>query len=444
MKEYIVDPVTRIEGHSKIRITVEDKAVKDLQLNIFESPRMFEKFMEGKPAEEAPRIVERICGVCPISHHLASVKAVESAWDVEPPEAAVKVRKLLHMGQYIYSHMLHLGFFAIPDLMDLEEANIVALYRKHPRLVDKIIRIREVSSQIIEATGGKWGITAIPGGISRPIKDDSRRRLLDLIIEIEPVVDEVVETLFTIVESKQDLINQYPNFGTYYMALTRGGVHETYDGDVRVVNSNNEVESEFPPKDYLNYIKEETSSHSNVKYPLLMNNKLYRVGTLARLNVSETLTTPKALEYLHRYRKIFGKPAHNVLAYNLARAVETMHAIENATDILSDEDITNGKMRREVAPKAGAGVGVVEAMRGTLIHHYETDELGRLGRVNLIVATGHNIPSLENGLINLANKLIPKESELGIKKILGMLETLVRAYDPCLSCATHIVEIVKE
>lgn len=437
-----IEPVTRIEGHMAITLLVKKNRVKDLQVNIIESPRLFEKFMEGKPAEEAVRIAERICGICYVAHGLASAKAVESAWNINPPETAIKLRRLIHVGGFIQSHTLHLAFLALPDIVDVENnkgEGAIGLVKKYPDLCKKAILLREFGQEITKAVGGRpihpSGI--IPGGVSKPLSAETRGKLLKMGKKALNSAIEFVDFLFKLYE-KHNLLNTYPEDPTYYMGLLRNGLHEIYDGNLYIMSPKGDIVNIFNGAKYMDYIVERTSPHSFVKYPLLKtNNGRYRVGTLARINLSEKIGTPIADEYLAKLRDMVGRPSHNVGVYNLARAIEIIASIEKALELLEDKEILNKDVRVEVKPKAGIGVGVVEAPRGILIHHYEIDSKGLLKRVNLIVATQQNIPSLEKELFQVANELLSKGEKL--TDIEKKLETIVRTYDPCISCATHMV-----
>jgi len=446
--EIKIEPVTRIEGHGKVRVLVSKNRVQDVQFNVIEAPRFFEKFMESKQAEEAPRISERICGVCPTAHHLASVKAVESAWGVEPPETAVKLRRLMHLGGIISSHILHVAFFTLPDLLDIPEKSLTGLYAQKPRLVEDAIRLRETGQNIVDTVGGRaiHPITAVPGGVTKLLTSDSRDKLLKQAERALTTSQNIAKLCFQLIQDNLEKVKAYPHFETLYMALTRDGFHEIYDGKVRVFDPTTNSRIDFQPNEYLDHILEKPIAHTYAKYPFIKGSKEEpcRVGPLARLNATDDFTTPLASEHLEAYRKIFGSPAHNVMGYNLARVIELVNAAELTNELLREEDLTTGKIRVKVVAKSGAGVGMVEAPRGTLIHHYETDQEGCLKRVNVIVPTNHNVPSLERAVFEMARQVIPQMEGIGRDRALWMLENVVRAYDPCLSCSVHMVELVEE
>lgn len=435
-----IEPVTRIEGHMAITVDIVENKVRNLQINIVEPPRLFEKFMENKPAEEAIRIAERICGICYVAHGLASVKAVENAWNIEPSETAVMLRRLLHAGGFIHSHILHLALLALPDMLCPGEG-VIGIAEKYPKLFKKTIFIRRFGQEITETVGGRpiHPSTIVPGGMSKPLSAEVREVLLMKGKTVLKEAVELVDSVFSIYE-KHDLLSAYPEDPTYYMSLLSRGLHETYDGKLHIMSPKGEITTAFDSLDYLKYIAEDSVEYSFVKHPYLrINGEKYRVGPLARTNLAEKFGTPLADNYLSLLRSIAGKPSHNVGAYNLARAVEIIASIEKALNILEDEKILSKNVRVKVKPKAGIGVGIVEAPRGVLIHHYETNGNGILKKVNLIVATQQNIPSLEKELVQTANNLLSKNEKLTV--IEQKLETIVRAYDPCISCATHLVKL---
>lgn len=436
-----IEPITRIEGHMAVTLLVEKNKVKELQVNVIESPRLFEKFMEGKPAEDAVRIAERICGICYVAHGLAAVKAIENAWNVEPPEPAIKLRRLIHMGGYIHSHTLHLAFLALPDIVSPGEG-VIGVVKKYPQLCKKAIFLREFGQEITRTIGGRpiHPSSIIPGGMTIPLSTETREKLLRKGKKCLKNAIELVSFLFNLYD-KHNLFDRYPEDPTYYMGLLQNGNHELYEGKLHIMDPEGNIIDAFDSSDYLNYIVERVSPHSFVKHPYLKSHhERYRVGPLARINLADKFGTPLADEYLTKLRDFIGRPAHNVGAYNLARAIELIASIEKALELLEDNEICTNNIRAHVKPKPGVGVGIVEAPRGVLIHHYEINDKGTLERVNLIVATQQNIPSLEKELFQEANRLLLRgEKPVSIEQ---RLETIIRAYDPCISCATHTVKLV--
>lgn len=446
-EEIIVDPITRIEGHARLTIEVSGDAIEGVRLNVVEAPRFFEKLMEGKLGEEAPRIAERLCGICFVAHGLASAKAIEMAWAAEPPPTAILLRKLIHAGGIISSHGVHLTFLALPDLLGLEERSVFGLRKAHPEILERAMSLHALGLKVTSLVGGR-GVhppAIVLGGMSKPLKEEEREVLSEM---CERALDDTIQLTdlqIDLLGEREDLFEGFPQAETHYMALTDSGRYETYEGSLKVTSPSGSVVVEFEPKEYSEHIAERSVPHSYAKYPYLRAlgypEGAYRVGPLARLNISEDMVTPKASEYAKKFYEIFGTPSHSPIAYNLARAVEIVGAIERAKQILSEKRVTGEDTLSPVEPGKGEGVGVIEAPRGVLIHHYKTDKNGAISKANLIVATQQNVPLMERDLKMLSHSLLPLILSPDRKKAILKLETLIRAYDPCLSCATHLVEI---
>jgi len=446
-RELTIEPVTRIEGHSRVTILVDKKKVKGARFNIVESPRFFEKLLEGKFAEEAPRITQRICGVCPVAHHLASVKAIEAAWDCQPPESAVKLRRLMLIGQIISSHSLHLGFLALPDLLEVDERSILGVARKDPKLASCIFKLNRFGLQITEAVGGRavHPVSAIPGGMSKPIEGERRDQLLASGKECVEMAYELAVLVDNKVGKKEELIECLNLSRTRYAGVTTDGRYELYDGKVTVLEPSGE-KIEFEAKDYSDHIAEKTVPHSYAKHPYLHRfgypAGIYRVGPLSRLNVAAELRGGKVAERFRSFVKKFGRPAHNTLAYNFGRAIELAYTVEQALNMLEDSAIEGNDVFSTPHPKAGRGVGIVEAPRGLLVHDYQIDAEGLITRANIISPTTQNAPSIESETLLLASNLFP-HAAANLKHMLSTIEIMIRAYDPCLTCSTHFVELRK-
>jgi F420-non-reducing hydrogenase large subunit len=419
MGKVVIEPLTRLEGHGKVTITLDESGKpKDVKLHIT-ALRGFEQFVVGRPAEEVPRIVPRICGICQTAHHLASVKAVDAAWGVEIPSAAKKVRELMHLGNMIHSHALHFYFLAAPDFVvgpDADPAirNVVGVIDKAPEVAKKAIALRKFGQALVEATGGKaiHPISGIPGGVSKPFKEEDRDAFLKEIDTIIEYAKDGVELIKSINEQYMEQIKTLGVIDTWYLGLVKDGKHEFYDGTLRFLSPDGKEKMEFQPSEYLDYIGEHVVSHNYVKYPY--NKKvgypegLYRVGPLAMLNVCDAMETPLAEEARKEFLDTFGFPANQSLAYNHARLIELLAACERVKELLNDSEITSEDVKAEVEPKAGNGVGVVYAPRGVLIHNYETDDNGIVVKANMIVATTHNVPTMEKA-IQQAAEIIFKE-----------------------------------
>jgi len=444
-----IEPVTRVQGHGKVTLNIEGKKIKDVEVNIIEPPRFFEKLLEGKLAEEAPRITERICGVCPVAHHLASVKAVEAAWDVEVPQTAIALRRLLLLAQFINSHALHIGFLSLPDLLRLREKSVFGLSRENPKLLERVLQVHSFGVKLTEEIGGRsiHPITAIPGGMSKPFERERRDQLLKKANRAIESTFELASLMLDLSEKGGKLFEEVESTPTNYMSMHRDGIHELYDGRIRVIDSNGNLRQDFNPGQYFELIEERPVEHSYVKYPYLKSlgfpQGTYRVGPLARVN-STSISAAGERDYVKSFFDLFGKPAHHPLAYNMARAAELVHVAQQAAELLADDEILKRDIHAAVKPKEGEGVGIVEAPRGTLIHHYSTDENGLIRKANLIVATGQNVPSMEKGLRDLSLKLEDSIINGDRAEATWKIETLIRAYDPCISCATHLVEIKRQ
>jgi len=445
MKELVLQPVTRIEGHARVYIRVGEDAVEDVQVNVVESPRFFERLLVGKPAEEAPRLTARICGVCHVSHHLASVKTVEAAWEATPTTPARLARELLLASGHVTSHCLHFSLLSLPDLLRLKKG-AVSLLEERPKLAKDAFKLHEYGLRTTREIGGRdvHSITAVPGGMSIAVDGSKVDRLRQGWEEAYAVTVNLADVAFEALEAQPNILLEAPSTPTYYMALHRNGDHALYDGALRVIAPDGTVKHDFDVAQYSHLIAEETLEHSYVRYPYLTElgpaNGRYRVGPLARANIAEGFGG-KAEDYLRRLRRRFGRIVHHPMLYHLARAAELVKAMESVRALLDDPRLVGDDIWAEAKPRKGRGVGVIEAPRGSLIHDYETDYDGLITRANLIVATCQNVPSIEAGVRDYASKLLPQILVGAQEDASWRIETLVRAYDPCLSCATHFVKI---
>ncbi len=458
-----IKPATRLEGEAEIRIVLDERGnVKDAYFQIIEF-RGFEKFCIGRPVEELPRIVTRICGVCPWAHHMASAKATDMLYGRDPPPTAKKLRELGYCAHMLDSHSIHFFALALPDFAlspraPRRERSIIGLYKKNPELVKKILRMREKIVRIEEIIGGKaiHPVTSIPGGISKPINEDERREIEEHGKELLSFSIEAVELFSSLMEKDEikDLV-----FGDYYILRTHyaGLVDKNnrvnfYDGMIRIVNVNGEEIFKFEPKDYLEYIAEKVVPWSYTKMPYLKkigwkgitdgpDSGIYRVGPLGRLNAADGFATDKAQEYYERFVELFGKPAHHTMAYHYARVIEMVYASERLLELAGDEDITSKDVLNLEGEITCRGVGSVEAPRGLLIHHYESDEEGITRMANFIIPTTMNNPSINLDVKRVSARLI-KEGRYD-DAILNMVEMAFRAYDPCLACSTHSIPALK-
>ncbi|MDT8300298.1 MAG: Ni/Fe hydrogenase subunit alpha [Sedimentisphaerales bacterium] len=454
MKTITIAPVTRLEGHAKITINLDDSGnVADTFVNVVEL-RGFEKFCIGRPVEELPRIVTSICGVCPWSHHLASAKANDAVFGVTPPPAGTKLRQLCNAVAYTEEHILHFFILAGPDFVmgpdsDYSVRNVIGIAQANPEIGRKVIRNRHLGSQMLNILSGKsiHPVTAVPGGFSKPLTEDERQKLI-------PMADEVLEfAKFAIAFAKESIFPKYLDaiktvgiIETGFLGtVSDDGTLDMYDGKARLMKPDGSYE-EFEYSDYTDHIGEHIEPWSYLKFPYAKKwgdfsmdldspSAIYRTNSLARMNVCDKISTPLAQKELEEFREAFGRPAQPTLLYNYARLIELLYSAEKAVELLKDPEITSKDIRVPVTPRAARGVGSVEAPRGTLIHDYETDENGLITNVNLIVGTTHNNAPINMSVKQTAKALI-KDGNYD-QGILNTVEMAIRAYDPCLSCATH-------
>ena len=450
----VIQPVSRIEGHAKVTIQLDDAGnVRDTRVNVIEL-RGFEKFCMGRPVEEMPRITTRICGVCPWSHHLAAGKATDAVFGVEPPPAGKKLRELCNSIAYMEEHILHFYFLAGADFImgpDADPAvrNVIGIIGKAPDVAKKVVRVRHMAAKMLEIIAGKaiHPDAVVPGGFSKPLLPAERG-------QVRMMADECLDLAkFSIAFAKENIFPQYLDVVKSLGVIQTGflgtvkddGALNLYDGKLRLMSKDGSF-VDFPYKEYTDFISEHIEPWSYLKFPydkragtfsmdLDNPNGIYRANTLARINVCDYIDTPLAQAELEEFRKNFGRPAQLTLLYHWARLIELLYNAENAIRLLDDPGITDTETRVNVTPRAARGVGCVEAPRGTLIHDYTTDEKGLLTNVNLIVGTTHNNAPINMSVKQAAKSLI--KSGRYDQGILNRVEMAIRAYDPCLSCATH-------
>ncbi len=454
MKTITIYPVTRIEGHAKVTINLDDSGnVVDTFVNVVEL-RGFEKFCIGRPVEELPRIVTSICGVCPWSHHLASAKANDAVFGVTPPVAGRKLRELCNAVAYTEEHILHFFFLAGADFVmgpdsDYSVRNVIGIAQANPEIGKQVVRNRHLGSQMLNIISGKsiHPVTAVPGGFSKPLTEDERKQLI-------PMANEVLEfAKFAISFAKENIFPKYLDavktigvINTGFLGtVTDDGTLDLYNGKARLMKPDGSYE-EFPYEQYTDYIGEHVEPWTYLKFPyakkwgkfsmdLANPSGIYRTNSLARMNVCDRISTPLAQKELEEFRSKFGRPAQLTLLYNWARLIELLYNAEKVVELLNDPEITSTETRVPVKPRAARGIGCVEAPRGTLIHDYETDAEGLVTNVNLIVGTTHNNAPI-NMSVKQAAKTLIKDGKYD-QGTLNKVEMAIRAYDPCLSCATH-------
>jgi F420-non-reducing hydrogenase large subunit len=459
MKEILIDPITRLEGHGNISIFLNDKGeVENAYLKVPEL-RGFEQFCVGRRAELMPILTTRICGVCPVAHHFASVKALDAAFNVEPPSAAKKLRELMYVAYFIYDHILHFYYLGGPDFVvgpdaPPEKRNVLGVIEKAGLEVGKdVIKHRAYGQKMTEIIGGKatHPVCGLPGGISKPLSEENRAEIQRMAESCLGFAQFTLKLFHQIVLSNSKYVDLIKSdaytMKTYYMGLVdEHNKVNFYDGKVRVVDQKANEFLKFEPKDYLAHVAEHVEPWSYAKMPFLKKvgwkglvdgaeSGVYRVGPLGRLNASDGMTTPLAqAEYEEMYKTLGGKPVHNTLAFHWARLIELQYATERALELVKDPEITSTNVRAKPG-EPGEGIGIVEAARGTLIHHYTLDKDALIKEVNMIVATTNNYPAICMSVRDAAKGLI--HGDKVDQGVLNMVEMAFRAYDPCFGCATH-------
>jgi len=453
MKQIVIQPVTRIEGHAKVTIQLDDQGnVADARVNVVEL-RGFERFCIGRPIEELPRIVCRICGVCPWAHHLASSKACDAVFGVEIPPVAKKLRELTYMAHFISSHVLHFFILSGPDFVmgpdaDYSIRNVVGIVQKVPDIAKRVVRTRFLGQMMTQILGGKaiHPVVSVPGGWSKPVTREEVEQLKEMAKECLDfacfAMDFGKKEIFP---KYLDVVKSLALIETGFLGTVKDGALDLYDGKLRMMTPDGKCE-DFAVEEYLDYIAEHIEPWTYMKFPyykkagqfsmdLASPVGIYRTNALARINVCDRIATPLANKELEEFRASFGRPAQLTLLYHWARLIELLYAAERATELLNDPEIMAPDTWKAVTPRAARGIGVVEAPRGTLIHDYETDERGMVKDVNIIVGTTHNNAAINMSVKRAAQDLI-KNGKYD-QAILNMVEMAIRAYDPCLSCATH-------
>jgi len=448
MRTIVIDPVTRIEGHAKITIQLDDQGqVADTQFHVTQL-RGFEKFTEGRPFYEMPSITARICGICPISHLLTSAKACEAIMGVRIPPAAVNLREIMHCGQVIQSHALSFFHLSAPDLLlgfdsDPARRNLIGVIEDHPQIAKDGIALRRFGQQVIAILAGErihpsW---IVPGGVNAPLQAAGRDRILAALPDAKAIAHKTLDLFKGLVGAFDEETRVFGTMPTMHAGMVdAGGALQLYEGGLRFVDANGAiVVDHMPAEDYGRYIGEATVAHSFMKAPYFKPvgypQGVYRVGPLARLNVAARCGTPAADAEFNEYHQRFGKPVQSTFHYHYARLIEILYCIEKMETLLSDDAILTRHVRAHAGVNALEGVGMAEAPRGVLTHHYKVNEDGAIVWANLIIATGHNNLPIGHSINQVARHYIDgKEIEDGM---LNRVQAVLRAYDPCLSCSTH-------
>ena len=460
MKNVTINPITRLEGHGKIEIFLDDEG--NVENAYFQVPELrgFEKFCEGRPVEEMPDITSRICGVCPEAHHMAATKALDAVFHVDPPSPAKKLRELLYSAFYVADHTTHFYILAGPDFVmgpnaPKAERNILSVISKvGPEVGNSVIKHRSDALDVVAMIGGRriHPTCGVPGGVSKPITQEQRTKIEE-IAESEIEFAKFTLKLFDdIVLANKDYANLIKSdiytTETYYMGLVdEQNRVNFYDGKVRVVDPEGNEFAKYGASEYQQHISEHVEPWTYLKYPYLKkvgwkglvggkSSGVYRATPLSRLNVAEGMATPLAQAEYRRMCETFGrKPVHSTLATHWARLIELLYAAERMHELSRDPEITSPNVRKIPTATPDEGVGIVEAPRGTLTHHYQTDEKGGVKKVNLIVGTTNNHAAISMSIKQAAQGLIKKGNVSD--GLLNMVEMAFRAYDPCLGCATH-------
>ncbi|HUV75863.1 MAG TPA: Ni/Fe hydrogenase subunit alpha [Dehalococcoidales bacterium] len=463
MKKITIDPVTRLEGHGKIEIFLNDKG--EVENSYFQIPELrgFEKFCEGRLAEDMPQITQRICGVCPEAHHIAGAKTLDDLFHVDPPSPAKKLRELFYSAFYVTDHTTHFYILGGPDFVmgpdaPVAERNILGVVAKVGlELGGAVINTRMKNHHVIHMLGGRpvHPVFGLPGGVSKGINEEERK-------EVEQIAKDSVEFAQLSLKVFDDIVLKNKAYvdmivsdaythQTYYMGLVdENNKINFYDGKLRVVDPDGKEFAKFSPHEYLEHVAEHVEPWTYIKFPFLKkigwkgfvdgkDSGVFRVAPLARLNAADGMATPLAQEaYEKMYDTLGGKPVHHTLAMHWARLIELLYAAERMVELSQDPEITSTNFRTIPTATPDEGVGIVEAPRGTLIHHYFTDEKGVIKQANLIVATVNNAAALNMSVKKAAMALIKPGVEI-TEGLLNRIEMAWRPYDPCFGCATHVL-----
>ena len=457
-RKIVIEPVTRVEGHGKVTINLDEQGkVKNSFLHIVEF-RGFEKFIQGHPYWTAPVTVQRLCGICPVSHHLAAAKAIDQIVGIDPEDlspTASKLRELLHYGQVFQSHALHFFYLASPDLLfgldaPAERRNVVTVAREHTELAKKGILMRKFGQEMIKAIAGKkiHGIAAVPGGVHKNLSVKERDYFLDG-KEI-PTIDTMIEWSVKVIQFLKDFhsqnqpwIDSFAHYPSGHLGLVnpKDGALELYNGRLRAIDADGIITlNDVPDYQYDKYITEHVEPWTYMKFPYLINRGKEkgwnRVGPLARLNVCSHISTPLANKEFIEYKAYTGgKPNNMTMHTHLARLIEILYCAEKMKELLLDPDVMGTELVRKGILRE-EGIGIIEAPRGTLTHHYRVDEQGKITKCNLIVSTTHNNEPMNRAVSWVAQNVLNEQKEI-TETMLNQVEIAIRAYDPCLSCATH-------
>lgn len=446
-----IDPVTRIEGHAKITIHLDDTGqVADAFFHVTQF-RGFEKLCEGRPFYEMPSLMARICGICPVSHLMASAKACDALLAVTIPETGANLRRIMNLAQVVQSHALSFFYLSAPDLllgMDADPAhrNLFGMAQDHPQLARDGIHMRKFGQEIIELLGGKrihpaW---VVPGGVSAPLSAQARDQILNMIPAAQAVALRTLDWFKGVVDSFNEEIRTFANFPSLFMGLVDkdDGSLALYDGNLRIVDASGRIVADgLDPTRYQDYIAEAVEPWTYLKFPYYKSlgypDGIYRVGPLARLNLIDRCGTPLADQAWAEFRNLERGAVLSSFHFHYARLVEILYGVERMEQLLTLPSITDGHVRAHASPNRNEGIGVSEAPRGTLMHHYTIDSNGLITNADLIIATGHNNLAMNQGVRQVARHFV-HGNKLD-EAMLNRVEAVIRTFDPCLSCSTHAI-----
>jgi F420-non-reducing hydrogenase large subunit len=439
-RQITIDPITRIEGHASVVIDIdEENQVSGALFKVLDF-RGFEAFLQGMQVEMMPTLTARICGTCPVTHHIAASRAVDKVFGATIPRSAEILRKILNLGALISSHAVHFFALAGPDLLmgldaDPAERNIIGMVKRHPAMSKSALRLRTIGQSIVELVGGRGThpVASVPGGMAAPLGKEKVQKLKELVEEGLSLGQKLYTASASILASKKDLLHSLP-LETNYMGSVVGGTLDFYEGDLRLKKADGTV-TDFPEDEWASRISEKAVDHSYGKYVFFDDagdSISYRVGPLARLNCAERIDTSLANAELEKFRTEFGPICHQTTAYHSARMIELLHALEKLHELVADQEIHSDNVKAKLGSPRNA-TAHVEAPRGVLIHDYQVDGNGIVTRANLLVATQQNLAAIESTIRLSAERYIDQPDAL----LLNGIEFGIRCYDPCLSCATH-------
>lgn len=453
-RKITIDPVTRIEGHAKITIDLNEQgAVDDARIHVTQF-RGFEKICEGRLYSEMPAMTSRTCGICPVSHAISSTKACDEILAITPPLAGVNIRKIINLAQILQSHTLNFYHLSAPDFIygfdaKKEDRNIFKMIQTHPDMAKDGIQLRAFGQKVIETLGGKkihpdW---IVPGGMSHYISQEEKEKILNQLPQSMDIANRTIKFFTDNLHKFQKEIDSFATFPSLFMSLVnKKGNLEHYDGLLKFIDADGKVLNEnIHPSEYKKYIGEAVEEDSFLKSPYYKPmgypNGMYRVGALARLNIANKCATSLADEHFGRFKNINnGKPVLNSFYYHYARLIEIIYCIEKIEELLNDSNTLDTQVRSFAEVNRKKGVGCSEAPRGTLFHDYEVNDNGIIQKVNLIIATGNNNLAMNAGVKEVAQKFVNGNNITD--GALNRVEAVIRCFDPCLSCSTHALGVV--